>query len=198
MSLCRKCGKENLPNSTFCSSCGGKMTSNCDVSTEVAQQHLMDAASSIAAGVQEFSKIPHVGLKVSGILGVLGILIFFFPWAGFLGFSVSGFKIATEPRMFGIFSLLLFAIPGTCGYVSYKYYHFSQGAVHLAAIRKIMIKGGGLALAVQLAFYFITSNNLYGIDIFSGWFYLEFLVLLGMIIGVMFDKNTSQTGEGTV
>ena len=105
---CSKCGNEILDDAKFCPKCGTKLNDNLDIQVELAQQHLKEASTNIAAAVKEIAALPNIDVKVTAVLNTVGLAIFFFPWAGMLGFSASGFSIATNPKLFGFMVIVYY------------------------------------------------------------------------------------------
>ena len=186
---CSKCSNEILDAARFCPKCGTKLNENLNIQTEIAQQHLKDASMNIAAAVKEISVLPNIGVKVAAILNAVGFAIFFFPWAGMFGFSASGFFIATNPKLFGYMVMILLLLPASCITALYTYYKFNKSVIDILTARQYIQFCGIIALVAQVATYIVESPKFHGLDIFTGWFYFEILIWIGILIMLFWDKK---------
>lgn len=189
---CSKCGNEILDDARFCPKCGTKLNDNLDVQIELAQQHLKEASTNIAAAVKEITALPNIGVKVAAVLNAVGLAIFFFPWAGMLGFSASGFSIATSPKLLGSMVMTLLLLPASCITALYTYYRLNKSLIDIQTARQYIQICGIIALVAQVATYLVESSQFHGLDIFTGWFYLEFLIWIGILAMLFWDKTQQQ------
>ncbi|MDU4960499.1 MAG: zinc ribbon domain-containing protein [Sporomusaceae bacterium] len=189
---CFKCGHEILNDASFCPNCGIRLNGDLNVKTGPAQQHLKNASENIAAAMQEISVLPNIGIKVAAVLNIIGLIVFFFPWAGMFGFSVSGFSVATNPSLFGSIAMLLLLLPISCITALYTYYRLNKALIDILTARQYIQICGTVALIVQALIYIVEIPKFHGFDIFTGWFYFEFLIWIGVITMVFWDKKQQQ------
>lgn len=192
MPFCTQCGKEYQEDAAFCPACGeklGKQQRQPEPHIEAAGEKIKSAANLAAVATKELAQVPNIAMNITIGLGILGIVLFFFPWARAMFWTFSGLKIALHPNDFGVFVLLLLLMPIAFGFGVYYAWQVRNAAISPEEAGKFIGSAGAAAFIAQGLVYLIASNRLGGLDVFTGWFYLEFLVSAGMFGSIFINKS---------
>lgn len=209
MPACVKCGANYVPGDAFCAKCGHNLKEEASEQSAPPSERFPAVAQSCSVALREFSKIPLVGLKVSAGLAVAGVILFLFPWVDLIVTKVSGLDIlmnAKKVNLGAVESLMLLVIPVACIFTSWTYFRFLQSQIDLNNAKKSMLIAGGISFLVFLAIYLVTRQQMNEAASalkefrqfmpfmpsisFTFWFYLEFLVLLGIPVGVLYENRS--------
>lgn len=201
MAFCTQCGSHCADGSAFCSSCGKALgvgaqatTAPKNESVGMAQEHLKQAATSALKGAQELSKVPNFPLKATMGLSMAGCLVYLLPWANIFFFSISGIKLGFSPDKFGYFVLMLNAIPAAFLLAAYLAWAALKNESLTTKHMNIVSICGAVAFVVQCIAHVVASEKAHGMDVFTVWFYLEYLLSAALFSTRFLNKLIAKQG----
>jgi|WetSurMetagenome_2_1015567.scaffolds.fasta_scaffold01521_9 hypothetical protein len=188
MAFCTNCGSKLQNGATFCTSCGTRVDAenvagyvNAEKSAQTPESEAGHASQPSQTALDQVSppvNTSEVMIRAASGLSIAAAVLTFFPWAEALWglISFSGFRAAFMFKDFGFVSFLCLAYLFIAGFAAVRgviyFLGSSTGTRTRSAIMISMIAGFVLLLIIT----FKVKGDTHGIDIFTGWYYIEMLV----------------------
>ena len=183
VATCKTCGAKRADGTKFCANCGAPATlsraqnvGQTKQVTDIAVDHAKQATVSAVSTAKSLMQLPNFMTKVAAGLSIAAIILTLFPWAGIWGFTVSGFSAAFMFKQLGIgafFFLCYLACVACSAWAGIAYF---AGKMNIEKAQIIIISVMGIGFVILVVSMLYTKSQLYGYNVFTGWFYLEILI----------------------